>query len=1600
MKSILSCLLITLLASAGISMAAPTAFFPQSVASGDPRSSSVVLWTRVVDVDTSVNRSVSLHLTTAGSVAMVGSTAALGGSNLYVGGTLTAEAAHDGIVKLKLTGLAADTEYYYQFTYNGNRSAIGRTKTAPGTASTRTVCYAAVNCNDFVGRYYNVLKHLCDQEADKIDFILNLGDYIYETTGDPSFQTTNPARAMVFSAPAEAIDLGGGNYAAQSLGNYRDIYKTIRQDMQLMRAHELFPWISIWDDHEFSDDNWKDRATYFDGKVNEQQTTRKRNGETAWMEFLPTERGLHVGGTGLDINAGNLYPNTVIYDSFNFGNNLDLILTDNRTNRVDHLIPEDVCPSGVPMTENDVIATLAAANGLDVPTFTAFVWPGLRTNFAPYVDIDAPANATIKATFKAIISQAVTSALSTLPAGQTPAWTGTSYADANVVGFRDAVFVNQVFASAGQPQPFDAAAINAMPRGLSYYLMGKTSLFSDFGSRYQLVNETFQIFAGFTYQQFVLSGGVIGRDQAFYNSAQQTFLGTALATSSAANRIWRVVASSAPFTPIKLELGDLPAGVTLPTQGTISGVTIPASIPSQFLVEFLLNGDEAAGFPQFRQGIIDLLSQHDALLVSGDIHASLIGNNNAAGGQHVVDFTVPSAASSQFRRAINSAFASVEALMTPGVQQATGLQGNFTFDTAQKNAVIAATDEIIKKNTSEMFDADTDAHGYTVFVASPTELVADYRKISTDWIDDNLYSRTPRDLDRLFAREKYRVTKNAGDLALAQSTDFTLRILHGTDMEAGVPSIADAPRFAAILDKLEDAKGADAAVTIASGDTWIPGAFLSAGNDISTRAALKSAVDFLYPGSGNATDMRENPGRPDIMMLNCMGFDAACLGNHEFDLGPTEVANILNPIFGTTPPAQPVQLSHVRHIGTEFPYLAANLSFAGDSGLNARFTSSILNVLDFRSMLPPASPTPPASAFTTINGKKTLAQATIIERGGRKIGVLGVVPPNLSAISSPGGVVVTGPTTYDMVALAAHLQPVVNSLKTAGCNIIILATQLQQITNEKALILELEDVDVVVAGGSGTIQANASTVLKPGDVAAEPYPFVTTDKNGKTAYVVCTDGEYSYLGNLVVNFNALGEITALSPESEVYAALDTNVTNHWGSLALAYGSGTRGGIVKTLADTIGTVITAKDSNIFGKTTVGLEGRRTLVRQQETNLANISSDANLYVARQIDPTVSVSIKNGGGIRNLIGVVDASGVLPPVANPLSGKLAGQISQLDIEDSLKFNNLLSAQTVTAQQLRLIIEHGVAASNGVGSAQATPGQFCQVGGVIMAIDLTATAQTYNRTGNTINSINEGQRVKFLAVVNPVTGAPADVIVLNGTVIGDPARPVRLVTLNFLANSSPAGSDSGGDSYPFPYFRRINGATFSNFASTITAGTPRAGMALFADNNSEQDAFAEYLAANFNVTPYGQADTSVEQDTRIVQGWAGLLADTDLDQLNAAIERALRTNAALRDTDGDGAPDGYELRKFLNPLVSNPALAAAYLADPVGMIQFANEFPVTGTVTPGVPYNIEYSTNLVNWFPVVGGPFTFGTSSAAVPVTLPPGLPGRAFFHYIPVTP
>lgn len=757
---------------------------------------------------------------------------------------------------------------------------------------------------------------------------------------------------------------------------------------------------------------------------------------------------------------------------------------------------------------------------------------------------------------------------------------------------------------------------------------------------------------------------------------------------------------------------------------------------------------------------------------------------------------------------------------------------------------------------------------------------------------------------------------------------FRLQVLHASDMEADTSSITTAPQFAALVDKLEDSPGNNASITIGAGDCFIPGAFLSAGNDVSTRNALKTAQGFVfrYDASGSKTDLRENPGRPDIAIMNSIGFDATCIGNHEFDLGTSEFANIVLPLPQTSK-------TNMRHYGAAFPFLSANLDFSADSTLNARYTSAIRNTGAFAPH--------PGENYPGLNSSPTnakLAKAAIIERGGEKIGVLGVTPPDLASISSPGLVSVTGPTgavvvsprTYNIEALATHLQPTIDALTAAGCNKIVLATQLQQIGNEKLLATKLRNVDIIVAGGSGTIMAKPGTILQPGDNIAENYPFTTTDLDGNTVAVVSGEGQYQYLGRLVVDFNPAGQITNIDNISNNITVNSDAVTATWG-VADPYASGTRGGTVKAVADAVNAVIVAKDGLIIGKSSVYLEGRRTNVRQQETNFGNLSADANLWYAKQFDTSVEVSIKNGGGIRNSIGSVDANGILQPTAaNPSATKSAGDISQLDLEDSLKFNNNLTLITVTAAQLKVLLEHGVQGNNGVGASNNTAGQFFQLGGIMVVADLAESAISYTSSGSPIRltATNGGSRIRYAALID-ANGEPTEVLVSNGIVI-NPNRQIRLVTLNFLANSSPSGSDFGGDSYPLPWAIRTN--TSSNRVDLITDGSAnvyRSAISTLGGENgagTEQDALAEYMRSFYNNVAFGKADTSVSADRRILQGnddsdGDGLsnlfeVASLNLDpdsantstQVNAAMTSLLNTTRSAGQSDVTGNPSSFSL--------------------------------------------------------------------------------------------
>lgn len=655
--------------------------------------------------------------------------------------------------------------------------------------------------------------------------------------------------------------------------------------------------------------------------------------------------------------------------------------------------------------------------------------------------------------------------------------------------------------------------------------------------------------------------------------------------------------------------------------------------------------------------------------------------------------------------------------------------------------------------------------------------------------------------------------------AMGGHAQFTLQVLHASDLEGGVNAIGRAPNFAAIIDALEEEQ--PNTIILSAGDNYIPGPFFSASGDPTMRPVLREVYDVVY-GGVTPNNLREDVGRTDITIMNVVGFDASALGNHEFDAGTNIIQSIIGPQFSGT---------EVRWMGSQFPYLSANLDVSADGALSGLAVNTIEENTFFTSNPNTLQP----------GEKKSIAKGTYIVRNGETIGVVGATTPLLGSISSPGATTVLQPGagSNDMAALATHIQPVIDEMLLQGVNKIILVSHLQQVQLEQELAALLNGVDIIVAGGSDAVLANDAGALWPFDQGNVfgPYPLVTSNADGDPCLIVSTNGEYSYVGRLVVDFDANGVLDPASidaAESGPYrTAIDVVEALH-GDSATAFTEGTKGELVQRLVNAVQDVVIAKDANIMGRSTVYLDGRRSQVRTQETNLGNITADANLWVARQFDASTAVSLKNGGGIRAQIGeVVETSpGVyefLPPQANPLSGKLETEVSQLDIENSLRFNNLLSLVTLSAEGLKAVVEHGISGW----APGATPGAFPQVGGARFSFDPAQPA---------------GSRIVSLALFDD-EGMLTDSVVYQGAIVGDPDRPIRVVTLNFLAG--------GGDGYPFA----VLGEDRVDLDTVLTAP----GAATFAVPGSEQDALSEFLQT-FHAAgaPYAFPETEIEQDERI----------------------------------------------------------------------------------------------------------------------------------------
>jgi 2',3'-cyclic-nucleotide 2'-phosphodiesterase (5'-nucleotidase family) len=665
---------------------------------------------------------------------------------------------------------------------------------------------------------------------------------------------------------------------------------------------------------------------------------------------------------------------------------------------------------------------------------------------------------------------------------------------------------------------------------------------------------------------------------------------------------------------------------------------------------------------------------------------------------------------------------------------------------------------------------------------------------------------------------------------------YRLQLLHLSDGEAGLLASQTAPYLAALVDGFDNTH--PNTLILAGGDNFIPSPFLNGGTDISVR-------DELNAVTGSSISMAASTNHPiaavDIAIHNLIGVEASTIGNHEFDLGSRVFRDSFTPG------------SVAGWVGAQFPYLSANLEFSADADLNPRFTNT----------------TTTAGLEEAASQKGRIVPSAVVTKNGEKIGLVGATTQVLEQISSTGGVEVKGFTgdgseRDDMALLASQLQPVIDDLISQGVNKVILMAHLQQIANEKALAPLLRGVDIILAGGSNTRlgDSNDQAVAFPGHGAnfADAYPLVTQGADGAPTLIVNTDNEYTYLGRLVVDFDAQGRIIPGSVDplvSGAYAATAANVAKAWNVSeaqlsTTAFADGTKAENVQDLTDAVQAVIASKDGQVWGFTKVYLEGERAFVRSEETNLGDLTADANLEYARKIDPTVVLSLKNGGGIRSQIGAIDVvSGAkLPPIANPAANKPAGGVSTLDIENSLRFNNSLSLVTVSASKLKELLEHGIA-------VYPNQGRFPQVSGLAFSFDLTKPA---------------GSRILNLTIEDS-QGRDLDVVVRGGSLVGNPARTFRMVTLNFLAG--------GGDSYPFPTDAAANRVDL--YSSTA----PLTGAATFSGDGTEQDALAEYLKSR-HATPqaaYSQGDVPPAGDLRL-QNLASR-GDTVLDRQGAFVTGA-----------------------------------------------------------------------------------------------------------------
>lgn len=234
--------------------------FTHGVASGEPGAEQVLLWTRYVS-----GEETRLAWELAEDAEF---------TRIAAQGDCLASPARDGCAKAWARGLEPGRWYYYRFIApGGERSVTGRTRTLP-VGPVAKFRIAVFSCSNYGFGWFNAYRHAA--EAGDFDLALHLGDYFYEyPRGEyPAAGDALPGRLLPVD---EAV----------TLAQYRERFATYRADPDLQRLHQLYPVITMWDDHEVANDAWKDGAENHQPDREGDYALRERAAEQAYREWLP-----------------------------------------------------------------------------------------------------------------------------------------------------------------------------------------------------------------------------------------------------------------------------------------------------------------------------------------------------------------------------------------------------------------------------------------------------------------------------------------------------------------------------------------------------------------------------------------------------------------------------------------------------------------------------------------------------------------------------------------------------------------------------------------------------------------------------------------------------------------------------------------------------------------------------------------------------------------------------------------------------------------------------------------------------------------------------------------------------------------------------------------------------------------------------------------------------------------------------------------------------------------------------------------------------------------------------------------------------------------